>query len=303
MDKKLIPVLIALVVVFAGISAYFVLNRKSEAQTAPPTGQNSPIVTPPQGSATPTPSPEKLGSYITPRDLAKESGQVFKFQYPSGFTVAEGGYKTPGGARFPDLAITKNGGTKTDVIRIPGGMSTGPEITCETLATATDECIEVNGRVIITSSKDQLVLKAFDVIKTTLVVDSYDTYVDSNDPIDANPSDNYGLISGLILSAQVKQPIANARIIVKARPVDLTPDGEFSLRSFDSGAVLVAEVSTDQNGRFVANVPLGIVNNPLKELNRLNMFIVSASATGYGEITNYLVSVTDGKTTRVDFDL
>jgi hypothetical protein len=45
------------------------------------------------------------------------------------------------------------------------------------------------------------------------------------------------------------------------------------------------------------------VNNPLKELNRLNMFIISAKKSGYEEMINMMVQVTDGKTTRVDFEL
>lgn len=242
-------------------------------------------------------------TFITPRELAKESNTVFEFQYPKGFSVSEGGYKTPGGFRFPSLSIEKDSGKETDVIYIPGGMSTGPEITCETQASPDDKCIEIQGYVIITKSKDKSVLKAFEIITSTFQAKSYGTYTDENDPVDSNSTDNYGIISGQVIDKETKQPIGDVKIIVKARPVDIAPDGNFSLRSFDSGAVYIGEVVTDQHGRFNISIPLGIVNNPLKELNRLNMFIISANRSGYSEATNFMVKVIDGQTSRVDFEL
>ena len=241
-------------------------------------------------------------TFTTPRELAKESNTVFEFQYPKGFSVSEDGYKTPGGFRFPSLSIKKDGGKEADAIYIPGGMSTGPEITCETQASPDDKCVEIQGYVIITKSKDKSVLKAFEIITSTFQAKSYGTYTDENDPVDSDSTDNYGIISGQVIDKE-KQPISDVKIVVKARPVDIAPDGNFSLRSFDSGAVYIGEVITDQRGRFNISVPLGIANNPLKELNRLNMFIISANRTGYSETTNFMVKVTDGQTSRVDFEL
>ena len=242
-------------------------------------------------------------TFTTPRELAKESNTVFEFQYPKGFSVSEAGYKTPGGFRFPSLSIKKDSGKEVDVIYIPGGMSTGPEITCKTQASTDDKCIEIQGYVIMTKSKDKSVLKAFEIITSTFQAKSYETYRDENDPVDSNSADSYGIISGQIIDKETKQPVGDVKIVVKARPVDIAPDGNFSLRSFDSGAVYIGEVVTDQRGRFNISVPLGIVNNPLKELNRLNMFIVSANGSGYSEVTNFMVKVTDGQTSRVDFEL
>lgn len=242
-------------------------------------------------------------TFTTPRELAKESNTVFEFQYPEGFSVSEEGYKTPGGFRFPSLSVKKDGGKETDVIYIPGGISTGPEITCETQASPDDKCVEIQGYVIMTKSKDKSVLKAFEIITSTFQAKSYRTYTDESDPVDSNSTDNYGIISGQVIDKETKQPISDVKIVVKARPVDIAPDGNFSLRSFDSGAVYIGEVVTDQRGRFNISVPLGIANNPLKELNRLNMFIISADRADYSEATNFMVKVTDGQTSRVDFEL
>lgn len=299
-QKGFINIVIVLVIVaIAGIVGYVALtNQRSQ----PPAAEQSQTTEPPTASQN-KPATVELATYITPRDLAKESNEVFKFQYPKGFTVSEGGYKTPGGFRFPDISIHKSGGADLDVVRVLGGISTGPEITCKTQAGPGDKCIEVNGHVVMTKSKDQSVLKAYEIITSTFEVSGYGTLTDTSDPVDNNPSDGRGWISGEILSGVGKQPISGTEITVRARPVDLTADGKFSLRSFDSGAVLIGKTTADQRGRFSIRVPLGTVNNPLKELNRLNMFIISAKKSGYEEATNLMVQVTDGKTTRVDFEL
>jgi hypothetical protein len=126
-----------------------------------------------------TTSPELL-TYITPPDLAKESELVFKFKYPKGFIVEEGGYKTPGGRRFPSIAIKKIGGLDIDTILVPGGMSTGPEITCRTQLYVGDKCTEISGYVITTKSKDPSVLKAYEIITSTFEVHYYKNYYNVN---------------------------------------------------------------------------------------------------------------------------
>jgi hypothetical protein len=126
-----------------------------------------------------TTSPELL-TYITPPDLAKESDLVFKFKYPKGFIVDEGGYKTPGGRRFPSISIKKIGGLDIDTIWIPGGMSTGPEITCKTQLYVGDKCTEIGGYVITTKSKDPSVLKAYEIITSTFEVHYYKNYYNVN---------------------------------------------------------------------------------------------------------------------------
>ena len=287
------------IVVITGAIGYFALNNR---QVQPPTTSQPQAVEQSETSQGESNNLE-LVTYITPRDLAIESNEVFKFQYPKGFTVTEGGYKTPGGFRFPAISIQKNNSADIDAVRVPGGISTGPEITCKTQAAAGDKCVEVKGHVVMTKSKDQSVFKAYEIITSTFEVSGYGTLTDTSDPVDNNPNDGWGWISGEILAGANKQVLGGAEITVRARPVDLAPDGKFSLRSFDSGAVLIGRTTTDQYGRFSIRVPLGIVNNPLKELNRLNMFIVSAKKNGYEEMTNMMVQITDGKTTRVDFEL
>ncbi|MBU6431458.1 MAG: hypothetical protein KGJ58_00245 [Patescibacteria group bacterium] len=146
---------IVLIVAIAGVMGYLALAKKQE-----PVMQQINAI-----SSTKT--------YITPNNIAKESGKIFKFQYPVGFTVIEGDYKTPGGSRFPDISISKDGGAGIDVVRIPGGISTGPEITCENYATVAYKCVELKSHVVMTSSKDQSVLNAFDLITKTLEIERF----------------------------------------------------------------------------------------------------------------------------------
>ncbi len=62
-------------------------------QPVQPTEPSQPVITStPVQSVQPKTSSELL-TYITPPDLAKESELVFKFKYPKGFIVDEGGYK------------------------------------------------------------------------------------------------------------------------------------------------------------------------------------------------------------------
>lgn len=170
--------LVVLIVVIVGIAVYFALIKKDEPVAQQTNTQSSADVQTSKSqisSATNTSNNQDSSdkTYITPNNLAKESGEIFKFQYPVGFTVIEGGYKTPGGGRFPDLSISKNDGAKIDVVRIPGGVSGGMEITCKNYSTETDKCIEVKGHVVMTGSKDRLVLNVFDLIIKTLEIENF----------------------------------------------------------------------------------------------------------------------------------
>jgi hypothetical protein len=152
-------ILVIIIIVLAGALGYFTLVKKSPQVT-----QQTPTLTP------------KLLSYQTPNDKAKESGLIFKFQYPSGFSVEEGGYKTPAGYRWPSFEISKIGGTENDKILIPGGVSTGLAPTCQNQGPNLVKCIEVpkaNNAVVLTKSNDPAVLYAFDVITNSLEVSEY----------------------------------------------------------------------------------------------------------------------------------
>lgn len=171
-------IVVIFIVLIVGVAVYFALVKKQEPVTQQNNTQSSADAQTPKSQASSvTNTDNNQGSldkfYFTPNNLAKESREVFKFKYPIGFTVIEGGYKTPGGGRFPDISISKNGGAKIDVVRIPGGVSGGLDITCENYATETDKCVELKGQVVTTSSKDQSVLKAFDLIIATLEVGSF----------------------------------------------------------------------------------------------------------------------------------
>jgi len=160
-----IAVIIGIIVVVGAIGYFAFTNRQVQP---PETNQQQTTEQP----ATPQSEPAnlELATYITPQDLAMESYRVFRFQYPTGFTVTEGGYRTPAGTRFPDISIRKNGGADIDVVRVPGAISTGPEITCRTQASSGDKCIEISGYVVMTKSKDPLVLKAYEIITSTFEV-------------------------------------------------------------------------------------------------------------------------------------
>lgn len=248
-------------------------------------------------------------TYITPREMAKESSVFFKFQYPNEFKVLEGEYKTPGGARFPSFTIQKYGNTdKNETISIPGGMSTGPEITCANQAGPGDKCekIKDSGYILVTKSRDLSVVAAFNQVLSTLEVKPYGNYTDEKDPVDSNPTDNYGFISGLIIDKESKKPIGGVEIIVKARPVKIV-NGLPSFGSIDDAerqAVQVGTTKTNLEGRYSIRVPLGKdKTNWAGDINNFNGFMVYAKKIGYDDVLYGLVGVKDGQTLRLDFDL